>query len=48
MEVVQLTLLCCRHAIVVLRHGWTRLAEADTTGAWRNPRRALSRFRADG
>ncbi len=43
MEVVQLTLMCCRHAIVLLRHGWTRLAEADAAGIRRGwPRQKAS------
>jgi hypothetical protein len=46
MEVVQLTLMCCRHAMVLIRHQWMTLAESETGASWRGPLRARSRLKA--
>ncbi len=48
MEYMQLTLLCCRHAVVLIRHGWSRLAPVAATTPWTSALRARARARADG
>jgi hypothetical protein len=47
MEIVHLTLLCCRHAVVVIRHEWSRLAPPEARLAWRNALRERARFKAE-
>jgi hypothetical protein len=48
MEYVQLTLICCRHAVVLVRHGWSRLAATGGVSAWHSGLRARARLKADG
>jgi hypothetical protein len=47
MEVVHLTLQCCRHAIVVIRHEWSRRKPAEGGRGWRNLVRERAWSKAD-